>query len=105
MCCYPKPEDLKNKEREHINHSSEPIEFLASNTRRAETRKATRLAGALAVDFQFCSLEEVYSTGLSAFLAQVLEQLDQISNMVVQAFFRTSGYSTSVQSSSQSQSV
>jgi hypothetical protein len=63
------------------------------------------LAGALAADLEFGSLEEVYSTGLSAFLTQVLEQFDQLSNMVAQAFFRTSGYSTSSQSSSQAQSV
>ena len=51
------------------------------------------MAGALAADLEFGSLEEVYSTGLSEFLAQVLEQFDQISNMVAQAFFRTEGYS------------
>jgi len=85
--------------------ASELIELLAGNTRRSETRQAIRLAGALAADLEFGSLEEVYSTGLSAFLAQVLEQLDQISNMVAQAFFRTSGYSISAQSSTQSQSA
>jgi uncharacterized alpha-E superfamily protein len=85
--------------------TSELIELLAGTTRRSETRKSIRLAGALAADLEFGSLEEVYSTGLSAFLAQVLEQFDQISNMVAQAFFRTSGYSTSSQSSTQSQSA
>ncbi len=73
--------------------ASELIELLAGNTRRSETRQAIRLAGALAADLEFGSLEEVYSTGLSAFLAQVLEQFDQISNMIAQAFFRTPGYS------------
>ncbi len=73
--------------------TSELIELIAGHTRRSETRQAIRLAGALAADLEFGSLEEVYSTGLSEFLAQVLEQFDQISNMVAQAFFRTSGYS------------
>ena len=81
--------------------ASELVERLAGGTRRAETREAIRLAGALAADLEFGSLEEVYFTGLSAFLAQVLEQLDQLSNLVAQAFFRTSGYSTSSQSQSQ----
>jgi uncharacterized alpha-E superfamily protein len=85
--------------------TSELVELLAGNARRSETRQAIRLAGALAADLEFGSLEEVYSTGLSAFLTQVLEQFDQLSNMVAQAFFRTSGYSTSTQSSSQSQSA
>ncbi len=81
--------------------TSELIELIAGHERRSETRQAVRLAGALAADLEFGSLEEVYSTGLSAFLAQVLEQFDQISNMVAQAFFRTSGYSeTSVPSES-----
>ena len=73
--------------------SSELVELLAGGTRRAETRQTIRLAGALAADLEFGSLEEVYSTGLSAFLAQVLEQFDQLSNLVAQAFFRTPGYS------------
>jgi uncharacterized alpha-E superfamily protein len=73
--------------------SSELVELLAGGTRRAETRQTIRLAGALAADLEFGSLEEVYSTGLSAFLAQVLEQFDQLSNLVAQAFFRTEGYS------------
>jgi uncharacterized alpha-E superfamily protein len=78
---------------------------LAGSTRRAETRQAIRLSGALAADLEFGSLEEVYSTGLSAFLAQVLEQFDKLSNLVAQAFFRTSGYSTPTQSQTQSQTV
>jgi uncharacterized alpha-E superfamily protein len=73
--------------------TSELVELLAGGTRRSETRQTIRLAGALAADLEFGSLEEVYSTGLSAFLAQVLEQLDQLSNLVAQAFFRTPGYS------------
>ena len=73
--------------------SSELVELLAGGARRAETRQTIRLAGALAADLEFGSLEEVYSTGLSAFLAQVLEQFDQLSNLVAQAFFRTPGYS------------
>lgn len=77
--------------------TSKLVERLAGGTRRAETRQAIRLAGALAADLEFGSLEEVYSLGLSAFLAQVLEQLDQLSNLVAQAFFRTSGYSTASQ--------
>ncbi len=72
---------------------SELVELLAGGTRRAETRQTIRLAGALAADLEFGSLEEVYSTGLSNFLAQVLEQFDQLSNLVAQAFFRTPGYS------------
>jgi uncharacterized alpha-E superfamily protein len=72
---------------------SELVELLAGGTRRSETRQTIRLAGALAADLEFGSLEEVYSTGLSAFLAQVLEQFDQLSNLVAQAFFRTPGYS------------
>jgi uncharacterized alpha-E superfamily protein len=79
--------------------TSELVELLAGGTRRAETRQTIRLAGALAADLEFGSLEEVYSTGLSEFLAQVLEQFDQLSNFVAQAFFRTEGYSqTSVSS-------
>ena len=74
------------------------VERLAGSTRRPETRQAIRLAGALAADLEFGSLEEVYSTGLSIFLGQVLEQLDQLSNFVALAFFRTSGYSASSQS-------
>ena len=73
--------------------TSELVELLAGGTRRSETRQTIRLAGALAADLEFGSLEEVYSTGLSAFLAQVLEQLDQLSNLVAKAFFRTPGYS------------
>lgn len=73
--------------------TSELVELLAGGTRRSETRQAIRLAGALAADLEFGSLEEVYSTGLSDFLAQVLEQLDQLSNLVAQAFFRIPGYS------------
>ena len=53
----------------------------------------------------YAESEEVYSTGLSPFLAQVLEQFDQLSNLIALAFFRTSGYSTSSQSQSQTQSV
>ncbi len=86
--------------------TSELIELIAGHARRSETRQAVRLAGALAADLEFGSLEEVYSTGLSEFLAQVLEQFDQISNMVAQAFFRTSGYSeisTSAESHSKPQ--
>jgi uncharacterized alpha-E superfamily protein len=78
--------------------TSKLVERLAGNTRRAETRQVIRVSGALAADLEFGSLEEVYSTGLSAFLAQVLEQFDQLSNLVAQAFFRTSGYSISSQS-------
>ena len=74
------------------------VERLAGSTRRPETRQAIRLAGTLAADLEFGSLEEVYSTGLSTFLGQVLEQFDQLSNLVALAFFRTSGYSTSSQS-------
>jgi uncharacterized alpha-E superfamily protein len=85
--------------------TSKIVERLAGSTRRAETRQAIRLSGALAADLEFGSLEEVYSTGLSAFLAQVLEQFDKLSNLVAQAFFRTSGYSTSTQSQTQSQTV
>lgn len=81
--------------------TSKIVERLAGSTRRAETRQVIRVSGALAADLEFGSLEEVYSTGLSAFLAQVLEQFDQLSNLVAQAFFRTSGYSTSSQSQSQ----
>ena len=76
------------------------VERLAGGTRRPETRQAIRLAGTLAADLEFGSLEEVYSTGLSSFLAQVLEQFDHLSNLVAQAFFRTSGYSMSSQSQS-----
>jgi uncharacterized alpha-E superfamily protein len=83
--------------------TSKLVERLAGGTRRAETRQAIRLAGALAADLEFGSLEEVYSMGLSAFLGQVLEQLDQLSNLVAQAFFRTSGYSPASQFQSQSQ--
>ncbi len=71
------------------------VEQLAGTTRRAETRQAIRLSGALAADLEFGSLEEVYSTGLSEFLAQILEQLDQLSNLVAQAFFRVPGYTQS----------
>ncbi len=73
--------------------ASELIEFLAGTARRSGTRQTIRLAGALAADLEFGSLEEVYSTGLSKFLGQVLEQLDELSNLVAQAFFRTPGYS------------
>ncbi len=51
------------------------------------------MAGALAAALEFGRLEEVHSTGLAALLPQVLEQFDQITNMVAQAFFRTEGYS------------
>jgi uncharacterized alpha-E superfamily protein len=83
--------------------ASELVERLAGGARRAETRKAIRSAGALAADLEFGSLEDVYSMGLSAFLGQVLEQLDRLSNLVAQAFFRTSGYSTASQTQTQSQ--
>ena len=45
--------------------TSELIELIAGGTRRSETRQAIRMAGALAADLEFGSLEEVYSTGLS----------------------------------------
>ncbi len=78
------------------------VERVAGGTKRPETRQAIRAAGALSADLEFGSLEEVYTTGLTPFLAQILEQLDQLSNLVAQAFFRTSGYSTHFQSQSQS---
>ncbi|MDR4501832.1 MAG: alpha-E domain-containing protein [Nitrospirales bacterium] len=85
--------------------ASELVELLAGHARRAETRQTIRLAGALAADLEFGSLEEVYSTGLSKFLGQVLEQLDELSNLVAQAFFRTPGYSeTSLTLETQSKS-
>jgi uncharacterized alpha-E superfamily protein len=84
---------------------SKIVERLAGHSRRAETRQAIRVSGALAADLEFGSLEEVYSTGLSPFLAQVLEQFDQLSNLIALAFFRTGGYSTSSQSQSQTQAV
>ena len=69
------------------------LERLSSPNRRPETRQAERLAGQLAADLEFGSLEEVYKTGLSEFLSQVITQLDQVTNKVGKAFFGASGYS------------
>lgn len=69
------------------------LERLSSPNRRPETRQAERLAGQLAADLEFGSLEEVYKTGLSEFLGQVITQLDQVTNNVGKAFFGASGYS------------
>jgi len=69
------------------------LERLSSPNRRPETRQAERLAGQLAADLEFGSLEEVYKTGLSEFLSQVITQLDQVTNKVGIAFFGASGYS------------
>ena len=73
--------------------NSQLLERLVGSTRRAETRPAIRLAGALAADLEFGSLEEVYAAGLSNFLGQVLAHLDQLTNLIAQGFFRTPGYS------------
>ncbi|MCA9499661.1 MAG: alpha-E domain-containing protein [Nitrospira sp.] len=81
---------------------SKIVERLAGSSRRAETRQVIRLSGALAADLEFGSLQEVYYTGLSHFLTQVLEHFDQLSNLIALAFFRTSGYSTTSQSQTQS---
>ena len=69
------------------------LERLSSPNRRPETRQAERLAGQLAADLEYGSLEEVYKTGLSEFLSQVIIQLDQVTNKVGKAFFGASGYS------------
>jgi len=73
--------------------NSKLLERMVGSTRRSETRQAIRVGGALAADLEFGSLEEVYDMGLSDFLGQVLGQLDQLTNLIAQGFFRTSAYS------------
>lgn len=72
--------------------NSRLLERLSSPNRRPETRRAERLAGQLSADLEFGSLEEVYKTGLSDFLSQVITQLDKLTNLVGTAFFGASGY-------------
>ena len=68
------------------------LERLSSPNRRPETRQVERLAGQLSADLEFGSLEEVYKTGLSDFLSQVITQLDKLTNLVGKAFFGAPGY-------------
>lgn len=66
---------------------------LSSPARRAETRETERLAGQFAADLEFGSLEDVYRIGLSAFLTQVIDHIDRITNSLARAYFRSGGYS------------
>ena len=72
--------------------NSRLLDRLSSPNRRPETRRAERLAGQLSADLEFGSLEEVYKTGLSDFLSQVITQLDKLTNLVGTAFFGASAY-------------
>ncbi|MEC4672652.1 MAG: alpha-E domain-containing protein [Nitrospirota bacterium] len=69
------------------------LERLSWPSRRPEVRDAERLAGQLAADLKYGTLEEVYQTGLSAFLTQIIDQLDTLTNQVAKTFFRSPGYS------------
>ena len=66
---------------------------LSAAAQGPETRKTERLAGQLAANLEFGTLEEVYQIGLSAFLSQVINQVDQITNSLARAFFKSGGYS------------
>lgn len=66
---------------------------LSSGTHSQEKRELERLAGQLAADLEFGTLKEVYKLGLTEFLSQVVDQIDQITNHIAKAFFRSSGYS------------
>lgn len=66
---------------------------LSGHTRGPEIRECERLSGRLASDLEFGNLEEVYRLGLPIFLTQVMDQIDQITNKIAHAFFRSSGYS------------
>ena len=68
------------------------LERLSWPSRRPDVRNAERLAGQLAADLKYGNLEEVYKTGLSAFLTQVIDQLDMLTNQVAKTFFRSPGY-------------
>lgn len=66
---------------------------VSEGAKNQETRETERLAGQLAADLEFGTLEEVYRLGLSEFLTQVIDQLDQITNRMAATFFRSAGYS------------
>jgi uncharacterized alpha-E superfamily protein/transglutaminase-like putative cysteine protease len=66
---------------------------LSGPPRQAEYRDAERIAGQLAADLKFGTLEEVYKIGLTAFLTQVVDQLDLLTNHVATTYFRSLGYS------------
>ena len=48
-----------------------------------------RLAGQLAADLEFTTLEESYRLGLAAFLAEITDRLDETSNSITRTFFHS----------------
>ena len=69
------------------------IERLSGPSHRREIQDTERLAGQLAADLRFGTLEEIYKIGLSVFLGQVVDQLDLLTNQIAKTFFRSPGYS------------
>lgn len=60
---------------------------LTTNTSSLNTKEPVRLAGQLAADLEYATIEEVYRTGLAPFLSDITESLDQISDAITQTFF------------------
>lgn len=75
-----------------ITMISSLLERLSGPSRRPEIRDTERLAGQLAADLRFGDLEEIYKIGLSAFLSQVVDELDLLTNQIAKTFFRSPGY-------------
>lgn len=72
---------------------SQLLERLSGSSRRPEIRDTERLAGQLASDLRYGTLEDIYRTGLSRFLGEVVDQLDLLTNQIAKTFFRSPGYS------------
>jgi len=68
------------------------LDRLSGPSRRSEIRDTERIAGQLAADLRFGNLEEIYKIGLSAFLSQVVDQLDLLTNHIAKTYFRSPGY-------------
>ena len=68
------------------------LERLSLQSSRPEIRTIERLAGQIAADMKYGNLEDVYRTGLSEFITQIIDQLDYLTNQVAIAFFRSPGY-------------
>ncbi|RMH08551.1 MAG: hypothetical protein D6704_02890 [Nitrospirae bacterium] len=65
---------------------------LSTGPRSKDIRETERLAGQLAADLEFGTLEDVYKLGLSTFLSLVLDQIEMLTNWIGRSFFRISGY-------------
>ena len=61
-------------------------------TEHPERRELERLVGHFDADLEFTSITEVYRMGLPAFLTEVIERIDHITNVLARVFFGSKGY-------------